>query len=232
VRIAIVGDGKMGHAVAERARARGHAVHALIGRADLDAGGALPADRLRGADVAIEFTRPDAAVANLRQLVELGLPTVTGTTGWSDRLPEVTELVRRRGAALLHAANFSIGVQLFLRAAGELAELARRMPELDGLIVEEHHATKRDAPSGTGLALQGTVRAADAERAYPITSIRAGSIPGSHALRYEGPWDSIALTHTAHSRDGFAAGAVAAAEWLPGRAGVFTFESMLFGTDA
>lgn len=232
MRVAIVGAGKMGRAVAERAEAVGHTVQALIGRDDLGPDGALPAERLRGAEVAIEFTRPDAAVANLRQLIELGLPTVTGTTGWTDRLPEVAGLVRARGGALLHAANFSVGVHLFLRAAAELAALATRIPELGGLIVEEHHATKRDAPSGTALVLQGVVRGVDAGRTYPITSLRAGSIPGTHTLRYEGPWDSIALSHAARGREGFAAGAVAAAEWLPGRTGVFTFESMLFGTDA
>lgn len=231
MRIAIIGRGRMGRAVAARAEARGHTVQALLGREDV-AGSELPAGRLAGADVAIEFTRPDAAAANIRQLVSLGVPTVVGTTGWEARLPEIEDLVRERRGALLHAANFSVGVQLFLRAAATLAtELAGR-EEFDGLIVEEHHAAKRDAPSGTALVLQRAARAADASRQYPITSIRAGAIPGSHALRYEGAWESLALTHVARSRDGFAAGAVAAAEWLPGRVGVYTFEQMLFGRDS
>lgn len=231
MRVAIVGRGRMGLAVAARAEARGHTVQALLGREDV-AGGALPANRLAGADVAIEFTRPDSAVANIRQLVSLGIPTVVGTTGWDARLPEIDDLVRERRGALLYAANFSIGVQLFLRAAAALArELAGR-EEFDGLIIEEHHAAKRDAPSGTAVVLQRAVRAADASREYPITSIRSGAIPGSHALRYEGAWESLALTHVARSRDGFAAGAVAAAEWLPGRVGVYTFEQMLFGRDS
>ncbi len=230
MRIAIVGRGRMGRAVAARAEARGHTVQALLGREDL-AAGALPADRIAGADVAIEFTRPDAAAANVRQLVSLGIPTIVGTTGWEAQFPAVADLVRERGGALLYAANFSVGVALFLRAAAALAAGLAGREEFDGLIVDEHHAAKRDAPSGTALQLQRTARAADASRDYPITSIRAGAIPGSHALRYEGAWESLALTHAARSRDGFAAGAVAAAEWLPGRVGVFTFEQMLFGRD-
>jgi 4-hydroxy-tetrahydrodipicolinate reductase len=230
MRIAIVGRGKMGRAVAARAEARGHTIEALIGRADL-VDGHLPGERLAAADVAIEFTAPDAAAATVRQLVSLGVAVVTGTTGWDAERAGVEALVRERGGALLVASNFSVGVQLFLRAAAALAaELAGR-EGFDGLIVEEHHAAKRDAPSGTALTLARAAHAADPAREYPITSIRAGSIPGTHALRYEGASEAIALSHTARSRDGFAAGAVAAAEWLAGRSGVYTFEQMLFGRE-
>jgi 4-hydroxy-tetrahydrodipicolinate reductase len=229
MRLVIVGNGKMGRAVAELAEERGHVVHAMIGRAENLDGAALSPTRLQGVDVAVEFTRPDAVARNLERLIEAGIPTVTGTTGWSDDLPRITRLVEARGGALLHSANFSVGVHLFLRAARDLAERFAQRPEFDAFILEEHHAAKVDAPSGTAAALRGRLRQADAARDYPITSIRAGSIPGTHVVTYDGPHDTVTLSHVARSRRGFAAGAVAAAEWLPGRAGVHDFEEMLFG---
>ncbi|HET8624332.1 MAG TPA: dihydrodipicolinate reductase C-terminal domain-containing protein [Gemmatimonadales bacterium] len=224
MRIVIVGYGRMGHAVEAAAVARGHTVVAR-----LDVGDALTVDRLRDAHVAVEFTAPDAAVANITQLIEAGLPVVCGTTGWHGELARVTDVVTHKGGSLLYASNFSIGVQLFLRAAADLARHFAAHPGYDGFVVEEHHARKVDAPSGTGLMLRQALTAADPGRAYPITSVRGGSIPGIHRLTFDGPFDTVTLEHVARSRDGFAAGAVAAAEWLPGRRGVFTFEQMLFG---
>jgi len=225
MRIVIVGSGKMGRAVAALAEERGHAVEA-IGSAENAGGRALTAVRLRGVDVAVEFTRPEAAAANVERLVEAGIPVVSGTTGWEAELPRVAALVERRGGALLHAANFSVGIHLFLRAARHLAgELAGR-PEFDAYILEEHHAAKRDAPSGTARVLRERLGKADPARGFPITSIRAGATPGTHVVAYDGPY---ALSHVARSRAGFAAGALAAAEWLPGRPGVHSFEDMLFG---
>jgi 4-hydroxy-tetrahydrodipicolinate reductase len=229
MRLAIVGNGKMGRAVAELAEERGHVVHAIIGRAENPDGAALSATRLRGADAAVEFTRPDAVARNLERLIEAGIPTVTGTTGWADQLPRITRLVEARGGALLHAANFSVGVHLFLRAARDLAVRFAGRPGFDAFILEEHHAAKVDAPSGTAAALRARLRQADATRDFPITSVRAGSIPGTHVLTYDGSYETVTLSHVARSRRGFAAGAVAAAEWLPGRPGVHDFEEMLFG---
>ena len=228
MRILIVGTGKMGRAVAAMAAAKGHEVDAVAG-GDNAGGRALTADRLRGVDVAVEFTRPDAAPGNLERLIEGGVPVVTGTTGWDAELPRIARLVEARGGALLHAPNFSVGVHLFLRAARALgAEFAGR-EGFDAFILEEHHAAKADAPSGTARVLQARLRDAEPGRPYPITSIRAGAIPGTHLVTYDGPHETVTLTHTARSRDGFAAGALAAAEWLPGRAGVHTFDDMLFG---
>jgi 4-hydroxy-tetrahydrodipicolinate reductase len=229
VRIAIVGNGRMGRAVAAVAEARGHTIHAVVGGAENRGGRALAAERLAGADVAVEFTRPDAVVANLERLIEAGVPTVTGTTGWHDELPRIAALVERSGGALLHAANFSLGVHFFLRAAGELARRFAGHPEFDAFILEEHHATKRDAPSGTARELQARARAADPARAFPITSVRAGATPGTHVVAFDGPYERVTLRHESRSRDGFAAGALAAAEWLPGHPGVHTVEDMLFG---
>jgi 4-hydroxy-tetrahydrodipicolinate reductase len=227
MRLVIVGDGKMGKAIAALAEERGHAVHAIIGRQDGEK--ALTRERLQGVEVALEFTRADAAPRNVRRLIEAGIPTVSGTTGWDAELPKVAELVGARGGALLHAPNFSVGVHLFLRAARELARQFAGREEFGGFITEEHHATKRDAPSGTALLLQRRLREVDPGREFPITSVREGTTPGTHTVAYEARFERIALTHVARSREGFAAGALAAAEWLPGHTGVFGIEDMLFG---
>lgn len=226
--IAIVGNGKMGRAVAALAEQRGHGV-GLIGHEENEGGRALTRERLTGVDVAIEFTRPEAVVDNVERLIEAGVPTVTGTTGWTADLARIERLVHSRGGALLYAANFSIGVHLFLRAAREFAALLAEHPEFGAFILEEHHAAKRDAPSGTAELLRTRAREADPARDFPITSVRAGFIPGTHELVYDGPHETISLRHVARSREGFAAGALAAAEWLPGRPGVHRFEAMLFG---
>jgi 4-hydroxy-tetrahydrodipicolinate reductase len=231
VRIVIVGDGKMGRAVAAMAVAKGHVIHAVVTAAGNSDGAALTPARLTGADVAVEFTRPEAVVANLGRLIEAGIPTVTGTTGWHAELGPVRALVERRAGALLYAANFSLGVHLFLRAAHDLAGRFAGRPGFDAFILEEHHAAKLDAPSGTARELQALTRDADAGRDFPITSIRAGATPGNHVVAYDGPHERITLAHEARSRDGFAAGALAAAEWLPGRRGVYTIEDMLFGDE-
>jgi 4-hydroxy-tetrahydrodipicolinate reductase len=228
MRLLIVGNGKMGRAVAGLAQARGHAT-TIVGRAENPGGRGLSAERVNGHDVAVEFTRPDAAAANLERLIEAGIPVVTGTTGWEAELPRIAALVEARKGAFLHAANFSIGVHLFLRAARALAAEFAGREGFDGFILEEHHGAKRDAPSGTARVLRERLRDADPTHEYPITSIRAGSIPGTHAVSLDGPFETITLRHTARNRDGFAAGALAAAEWLPGRPGVHTFEAMLFG---
>jgi 4-hydroxy-tetrahydrodipicolinate reductase len=219
----------MGRVVAELAAERGHLVHAIIGREENTEGAALTKERLAGTDVAIEFTRPDAVVTNLERLIEAEIPTVTGTTGWISELPRIARMVEAKRGALLHTTNFSIGVHLFLRAACDLAGRFAGRPGFDAFILEEHHAAKRDAPSGTAAVLRTRLREADAAREFPITSVRAGAIPGTHVVTYDGPYETVALSHVARSRRGFAAGALAAAEWLPGHPGVHEFETMLFG---
>jgi 4-hydroxy-tetrahydrodipicolinate reductase len=229
MKIAIIGNGKMGKAVAALAPERGHTIHTVVNRTENPGGRALTRERMAGADVAVEFTRPDAAVANLQQLIELGIPAVTGTTGWTDELPRVITWVQHRRGALLYAANFSVGVHLFFRAARELARSFHGRPEFTVSIHEEHHKTKLDAPSGTALLLQRELWAQEPGRKFPITSLRAGDAPGTHTLTYEGQYETVTLSHVTRSRQVFAAGALSAAEWLPGHSGVFTFEQMLFG---
>jgi 4-hydroxy-tetrahydrodipicolinate reductase len=231
MKIAIIGSGKMGKAVAALATEHGHTIHTLVTRLENAGGRAITAERLAGSDVAIEFTRPDSAVANLERLIGLGVPTVSGTTGWTESLPEVSELVRQHAGALLHDANFSVGVHLFFRAARDLARSFRGRPEFAVSIHEQHHKTKVDAPSGTALLLQRQLWEEEPGRRFPITSVREGDAPGTHALAYTGLHETITLTHVSQSREVFAAGALAAAEWLPGRTGVFTFDQMLFGEE-
>ncbi len=228
MRIAIIGNGRMGAAVAAAARAQGHAIHTMVTRAENQSGAALTPDRLVGSDVAIEFTNPKAVVPNLERLIDVGVPVITGTTGWLEELPRIEEQVRSRGGALLHATNFAVGVQVFLRAARTLALEMRRWDDFDATILEHHHINKVDAPSGTAFSLQHALAQSDSRRPFPITSIRSGSTPGTHTLTYAGPHETIAFTHSTRNRTAFAAGALLAAEWLPGRRGVFHFSDMLF----
>ncbi len=222
----------MGKAVAALATKRGHTIHTVVDSSDNVAGRALTQKRIAGADVAIEFTRAEAVASNLERLIELGIPTITGTTGWTGALPRITALVEARRGALLHAANFSAGVHLFLRTARELARNFSGRPEFVASIREEHHTAKLDAPSGTALLLQHRLGDSDASRSFPITSLRAGTAPGTHTVTYEGPHETVSLSHVARDREAFADGALTAAEWLPGKTGVFTFEQVLFGESA
>ncbi len=231
MRLAFVGDGKMARAVQGLAAERGHVIHTVVAGTENRDGGALTPDRLRGADLAIEFTRPDAAADNLIRLATHGIPTVSGTTGWLHRLPEVAGAVTAHRTALLHSPNFSVGVQLFLRAAGDLARRFAARPEFEALVVETHHGAKRDAPSGTAVRLHELLRTADADRAFPVSSVRGGHAPGTHEVVFDAPFETVRLEHTARSRLAFAAGALQAAEWLAGRQGVFTFDQMLFGEE-
>lgn len=232
MRIAIIGAGKMGHAVAEVARDRGHEVTATIHAAENPGGAALTAERLAGAEVAVEFTRPESVVGNLKRLIDVGVPTVTGTTGWADQLDRVTSLVIARGGSLLHAPNFSTGVALLLRAARTLAAEFAGREEFAAFLVDEHHAAKRDAPSGTAIALQRALRSGDGGREFPVTSIRGGHHPGRHRITWDSRFETIHLEHAARDRRVFAEGAVRAAEWLVGRTGVFTFDDVLFGRES
>jgi 4-hydroxy-tetrahydrodipicolinate reductase len=229
MRLAVIGLGRMGRAVIAEAERRAHEVTVRIGGGENRHQEALTADRLAGIEMAIEFSRPEAAPANLERLIELGIPVVAGTTGWSSHLPRLTELARGRSGALLHAPHFALGVQLMLRAAAELARLIRGLPGFDAAILEQHHRQKVDAPSGTALLLQRSLHDCDPDRAYPITSQRVGSVPGTHSLHLDAETESLVLTHVVRDRRVFAAGALTAAEWLRGRTGVFTFEQVFEG---
>ena len=222
LRVALIGLGKMGRAIAELAPARGAEIVGRIDRAH-----AVTRETLGGADVAIEFTEPAAAPGNVRACLAAGCPVVVGTTGWLDALPEVEREVAARGGRLVWAANFSPGVNLFLRLAAEAGSLFHAA-DFGAAIVETHHAAKKDAPSGTGLAL---ARAAGGPlgREIPITSVRVGHVPGTHELTFDAPFEQVRLVHEARDRRVFADGALAAARWLaaPRDAGVYTMQDVL-----
>jgi 4-hydroxy-tetrahydrodipicolinate reductase len=212
----------MGRAVAQVATERGCDVVDMYGPAEME--GKLP----RGiADVANEFTQPDAASRNVRACIASGIAVVCGTTGWDAELELVREEARRANGALLHAPNFSIGVALFARLVESAAKLA--VSRFDTHLVETHHAAKLDAPSGTARMLGRLARDA-AGRDVPVTSIRVGSVPGTHELVLDAPFEQIRLTHEARDRRVFADGAVAAAKWLVGKKGVFTFTDFVSAT--
>jgi len=229
VRLAIVGLGRMGRAVEALAPERGFEVVARFGAAENERGDGITSASLRGAQVLIEFTQPDAAVSNIHAALAAGCPVVVGTTGWYAALPTVTAAVERANGALLWAPNFAIGVYIFEQLVEQAARRAAAAPGFDAHIVETHHAAKKDAPSGTALKLAQAARRGSG-RDVPVTSIRTGSVPGTHELLLDAPFEQIRLEHVARDRRVFAEGALLAARWLVGRRGVFQMRDVLSGT--
>lgn len=225
MRIALIGGGAMGKLIKTLADAKGHEITTMIDHGDAGMTAAEMAGKMRSAEVAIDFTAADAVRRNVEACVAAGVPLVEGTTGWSDRRAEVERLVVEGGGAMVYGANFSIGVNLFYRIAEFAAELLAKFPEYEVFIEEQHHSRKKDAPSGTALKIKEVVsKHADTGE---IAATRAGSIPGTHRLGFDGPADQILLTHTARSREGFALGAIMAAEWIVGKKGFFEFSSVI-----
>lgn len=225
MRILVLGVGKTGKLVAEVAAEHGHSVHVLDAKENKDAA-ALTAPFVAGFDVIIDFTTPEAVIANMRACLATGAKMVVGTTGWYDRLPRAKEAAERRGASLLYGTNFSIGVQTMLKLAETMTkELAGKGYNLS--ISETHHLTKLDAPSGTALTLRDVVMKASDMGEIPIKSVRHGEAVGLHVLEAETNGDRILLTHESHSRRPFAEGAVRAAEWLfNAKPGVYDFREI------
>ena len=223
-RLAIVGMGKMGRAIADLAPSHGFEVAARLDHAEMQSG--LTKDMLGGADVAVEFTVPDAAPANVRALIAAGCPVVVGTTGWYADLDDVQRDVNRSNGALLAATNFSLGVNIFEQVLARAAELFAAAPGFDAHMIETHHSAKKDAPSGTALTLANAAAAAGG-REIPITSVRVGSVPGIHEVIFDAQFEQVRLQHVARDRRVFADGALVAAAWLIGRRGVFTMKDVL-----
>ena len=244
MKIALVGYGKMGKAIEQIAVQKGHSIVLKISENNLPD---LTVDNLSKADVAIEFTQPEAAYQNVLKCIDAGIPVVCGTTGWNENLEGAKKICLEKNGSFFHAPNFSIGVNLFFAMNEQMAKMAERISLYDGIsITETHHTEKKDAPSGTAVSLandilkniprlkkwesfpgetpkQGTIK----NDVLPVYSHRIGDAAGLHEICYESEDDSIKLSHEAKGRNGFAKGAVMAAEWLIGKKGVFGMKDLL-----
>ncbi len=225
MKIALIGYGAMGQLVGRLAIEQGHEIALTLDIEDAYRGVEDVAKALRGCDVAIDFSIADSVPKNAEACALAGVPIVVGTTGWLAQLPEVRSVVSDHDGALIYGANFSVGVQVFYRIAARAAELFRDLESYDGFIEEAHHKRKRDAPSGTAVQLHKIV-AEELGHDVPVTSTRAGYIPGTHRLGFDSVADQISISHVARSREGFAAGALVAAKWIVGRKGVFEFSEV------
>lgn len=219
MKIALSGYGKMGRMVEQTAHSRNIEVVCII-----EVNGILRG-QLGDADVCIDFTEPGAVIENIRAAASAGVPIVVGTTGWYDRLDEARALVEESGISLVYGANFSIGVNLMFLISRYAAELFSRFSAYDPFIEEAHHKFKKDAPSGTALVLKQIVEQRYS-REIPVASTRAGYIPGRHMLGFDAEADTLAITHVARNRAGFAEGALLAAEWIAGRKGFYEFRQI------
>ena len=226
MRLAFIGNGRMGRVVIAQARAAGYEVGVVLSSADARAGPEGLAAALSGHDAAIDFTAADAVLAHVAACVRAGVPLVEGTTGWREQEAEARRLVEQ-GGAMVYGANFSIGVNLFYRLVDRAGELFRGMG-YDAYIEEAHHAKKRDAPSGTALELRRLL-VGRLGREVPVASTRAGHILGVHRVGLDSAADDVIVTHTARSRESFGAGALAAARWLAasGKRGAYAFGDVL-----
>jgi len=223
-RVALIGMGKMGKALAELAPSRGWEVVAALDEAHSKSG--ISRGTLNGADVAIEFTTPEGAPQNIRAVAAAGIPIVVGTTGWYGELADVARDVTAANGALLTAANFSLGVNIFEQIAAFAGALLAKTPGFEAHLVETHHSAKKDAPSGTAATLEKAVSAAYG-KSIPITSVRVGAVPGTHEIIFDSPFEQIHLEHIARDRRVFAEGALVAAAWLIGKRGVYSMKDVV-----
>jgi 4-hydroxy-tetrahydrodipicolinate reductase len=210
----------MGKLIEQLAPEYGFSIHARIDVND-------DVKQAAGADVAVEFSVPAAVPENVEALAALGVPMVVGTTAWMQSMDRVRAAVERHGTALVWSPNFSIGVNVFLRTLREAARLMANEPGYEAWTWEIHHSAKKDAPSGTLVAMLNEMRAAGYTTRIDVSSSRAGAHPGTHEAGFDSAADTITLRHTARNREGFARGALKAAQWIPGKKGVFEFKEIL-----
>lgn len=225
MKIALIGYGAMGQIIERLALEKGHEVSVVIDEADSGLASNELAAKLSGSDVAIDFTVAAAVKRNVAACVSAGVPIVVGTTGWQDERAEIETIVAARQGGLVFGANFSVGVNIFYKIADFAAELFANFPEYEAFIEEQHHSRKLDSPSGTALKLKQVV--SKHIEVGDIAATRVGNIPGTHRLGFDGPADQILLEHTARSREGFASGAILAAEWIDGKQGFYEFTDIL-----
>ncbi len=225
MKIALIGYGAMGKIVERLAVERGHEIAGVLGSGELGLSEQEIAPVLSGSDAAIDFTVAEAVRRNVEAAVIAKVPIVVGTTGWNEQRQEIENVVKSGNGAMVFGANFSIGMNLFYKIADFAAELFAKFPEYESFVEEQHHSRKKDAPSGTALKLKDVV--SKHVDVGDIAATRAGNIPGTHRGGFDGPADQILLEHSARSREGFAAGAILAAEWIVGKTGVFDFSEIV-----
>jgi 4-hydroxy-tetrahydrodipicolinate reductase len=225
--LAIVGHGKMGRLIEQLAPEYGFDVRLTLNSSTNAHGAGLSGENLRGVDAAVEFSTPSAVLQNIRRLAALGIPVVAGTTGWFQQLPCAREAVQSGGSALVWSPNFSVGVYRFRQIIAQAASAFAAEHEYEAWGWEIHHAAKRDAPSGTLLAVAEEMKQAGFERAINLSANRAGAHPGTHEIGFDSSADTITIRHTARSREGFARGALRAARWILGKSGVFEFREIV-----
>jgi 4-hydroxy-tetrahydrodipicolinate reductase len=226
MKIAIIGYGVMGRIIETLALNNGDDIGMIIDINEANMSIDELANSLRGHDVAIDFSMADGVLKNVTTCVRAGVPIVIGTTGWNNQRSDVFNIVKENNGSLIYGANFSIGVNLFYRIVAHASKLFRNIEQYDPFMEESHHKRKKDAPSGTALKLQELVTE-NLKRDIPITSTRAGYIPGTHLIGFDSAADQITLVHTARSREGFAAGALLAAKWIIGKQGVYEFTEVI-----
>ena len=234
MKIALIGYGKMGHAIEETALSRGHEI---VCRIDKDNQEDFDSQAFKSADVAIEFTAPSVAIGNYRKAFAAGVPVVSGTTGWLEHLPEVQEACEK-GQTFFYASNFSLGVNIFFAVNKYLAAIMNHFPQYTVGLEEIHHVHKLDHPSGTAITLaEDIIAQLDSKESWteelpapdnsiPVVARREGEVPGTHTVTYDSPVDTIRITHEAKSRKGFALGAVIAAEFTVGKKGFLTMQDL------
>ena len=232
MKIALVGYGKMGHIIDAIAIKRGHEVVAKLRETPT-------VENLNNPDVVIEFSNPEVAFNNIKVCLENRIPVICGTTGWLHQKPEIEEIALQNKSAFLYGSNFSLGVNLFFALNEKLANLMKDFSEYNVQLEEIHHTHKKDAPSGTAISLaEGIIKNDDRFNAWKleetqnknlgIFAVREDEVPGTHSVYYKSDVDEIEIKHTAFNRNGFAAGAVVAAEWIIGKTGNFTMNDVLF----
>ncbi len=225
MKIALIGYGAMGRLVRTLAENKNHKISAIIGRSAKLSAGEL-AEQLKSADAAIDFSVADAVKRNVEACLLANVPLVEGTTGWNAEKETIKKLVQEKDGALVFGANFSIGVNLFYKITDYASELFAKFEDYEAFIEEQHHSRKKDAPSGTALKLKEIV-AKNIEKDFSVSSTRAGNIPGTHRVGFDGSADQILLEHFARSREGFASGAILAAEWIVGKKGFYEFTEVM-----
>lgn len=226
MKIALIGFGAMGRLIKMLAEEKTHEIFSVVDEKDANLSAERLAEKLRGADAAIDFSVAEAVRRNVEACLLANVPLVEGTTGWNEEREAIKNLVQSKNGAFCYGANFSVGVNLFYKIADYASGLFAKFEDYEAFVEEQHHSRKRDAPSGTALKLKEIV-AKNIKKDFSVSSTRAGNIPGTHRVGFDGSADQILLEHAARSREGFASGAILAAEWIRGKHGFWEFTDVI-----